>query len=127
MKKLLTVLCLLLGLNSFAGNNKIAQETFQDLAKLESLNKEIVEEKVSSLNFIQKLQLSKIALEAVKTKGVMSTQGPSVGMYILAVILPPLAVWLYTGDTNVTLINLLLTIIGWLPGVVHALVFVLGV
>ncbi|TLS38856.1 YqaE/Pmp3 family membrane protein [Pseudalkalibacillus caeni] len=39
--------------------------------------------------------------------------------YILAVLLPPLAVAM-TGKTGQTLINIVLTIIGWFPGAIHA-------
>ncbi len=39
--------------------------------------------------------------------------------YILAVLLPPLAVFLY-GSKSQTLLNVILTIIAWLPGAVHA-------
>ncbi|WLD95328.1 YqaE/Pmp3 family membrane protein [Alkalihalobacillus sp. AL-G] len=40
-------------------------------------------------------------------------------LYLLALILPPLAVFL-TGRKTQTLLNIILTIIGWLPGVIHA-------
>lgn len=40
---------------------------------------------------------------------------------LLAVLLPPLAVALERGADKHLLISILLTIIGWLPGVIHAL------
>ncbi|MCF6136106.1 YqaE/Pmp3 family membrane protein [Pseudalkalibacillus berkeleyi] len=40
-------------------------------------------------------------------------------MYLLALLLPPLAV-LFSGSKTQTLINIVLTLIGWLPGVIHA-------
>jgi uncharacterized membrane protein YqaE (UPF0057 family) len=40
---------------------------------------------------------------------------------ILAVLLPPLAVFLSSGISTALVINILLTVIGWLPGVIHAL------
>lgn len=40
-------------------------------------------------------------------------------MYILGLLLPPLAV-LLSGSKTQTLINVILTLIGWLPGVIHA-------
>lgn len=43
--------------------------------------------------------------------------------YLLAIILPPVAV-LLTGKPIQALLNLLLCILGWIPGVVHALVVV---
>ena len=39
---------------------------------------------------------------------------------ILNILLPPLAVFLEHGLGRDFLINLLLTIIGWIPGVIHA-------
>lgn len=39
---------------------------------------------------------------------------------ILAILLPPLAVGLKKGIGSTFLLNVLLTLIGWLPGVIHA-------
>ncbi len=41
---------------------------------------------------------------------------------ILNIILPPLAVFLKHGLGTTFLISLLLTLIGWLPGVIHAFI-----
>jgi uncharacterized membrane protein YqaE (UPF0057 family) len=40
---------------------------------------------------------------------------------ILAVLLPPVAVFLSSGIGITLIINIVLTLIGWLPGVIHAL------
>jgi uncharacterized membrane protein YqaE (UPF0057 family) len=40
-------------------------------------------------------------------------------MYLLALLLPPLAV-LLCGKPFQAILNILLTILGWIPGVVHA-------
>jgi uncharacterized membrane protein YqaE (UPF0057 family) len=40
---------------------------------------------------------------------------------ILAIILPPVGVFLSVGIGSALIINVLLTILGWLPGVIHAL------
>ena len=40
--------------------------------------------------------------------------------FVLAILLPPLAV-LLCGKPFQAILNLLLTLLGWLPGVVHAL------
>lgn len=46
---------------------------------------------------------------------------------ILAILLPPLAVFLYEGEINNRFwISLLLTIIFWIPGVIYALILILG-
>lgn len=41
--------------------------------------------------------------------------------FILAFVLPPLGVFLTTGVSTALIVNILLTILGWLPGVIHAL------
>ncbi|ACK71716.1 protein of unknown function UPF0057 [Gloeothece citriformis PCC 7424] len=40
---------------------------------------------------------------------------------ILAIVLPPLGVYLATGISTTLIINVLLTLLGWLPGSIHAL------
>ena len=50
---------------------------------------------------------------------------PLVLLYVLAVLLPPIAVGLVTNwDLEETLINVALTFLCWLPGVVHAIIVV---
>ncbi|WP_082832574.1 YqaE/Pmp3 family membrane protein [Aquimarina aggregata] len=41
---------------------------------------------------------------------------------ILNILLPPLAVFLKHGISSTFFISLLLTLIGWLPGVIHAFI-----
>jgi uncharacterized membrane protein YqaE (UPF0057 family) len=40
-------------------------------------------------------------------------------LYLLAILLPPLAV-LFCGKPVQALLNLMLTLLGWIPGVIHA-------
>ncbi|CZR55977.1 probable RIC1 protein [Phialocephala subalpina] len=40
--------------------------------------------------------------------------------YLVAIFIPPLAVFLKRGCAADFLINILLTILGWIPGVIHA-------
>lgn len=48
-------------------------------------------------------------------------------LVILAILLPPLAVYLHQGEINTKFwISLLLTFLFWLPGVIYALIVVLG-
>jgi len=44
---------------------------------------------------------------------------------IIAILLPPVAVFMETGMSQALLVNVLLTMLGWLPGVIHA-IFVLN-
>lgn len=39
---------------------------------------------------------------------------------LLAVLVPPVGVFLATGVGSTLLINILLTLLGWLPGSIHA-------
>lgn len=41
---------------------------------------------------------------------------------ILSILLPPVAVLMNKGFGGAFLLNILLTIIGWIPGVIHALI-----
>jgi uncharacterized membrane protein YqaE (UPF0057 family) len=46
---------------------------------------------------------------------------------ILAVLLPPLAVYLHEGEINTRFwISLLLTLLFWVPGIIYALIIILG-
>ncbi|MFM2314070.1 MAG: hypothetical protein RLZZ04_3346 [Cyanobacteriota bacterium] len=40
---------------------------------------------------------------------------------IFAIVLPPVGVFLSVGIGSALVINVLLTLLGWLPGVIHAL------
>ncbi|KAF8419430.1 putative RIC1 protein [Tirmania nivea] len=51
----------------------------------------------------------------------MPFTGSDIFKIILAVILPPLGVFLEKGCGGDLLINILLTILGYLPGIIHAL------
>ena len=41
--------------------------------------------------------------------------------YVLAVVLPPVGVFLTYGLSSALVINILLTLLGWVPGIIHAL------
>lgn len=48
-------------------------------------------------------------------------------LVILAILLPPLAVYLHQGEVNTKFwISLVLTLLFWLPGVIYALIVILG-
>ncbi|MEM8718935.1 MAG: YqaE/Pmp3 family membrane protein [Cyanobacteria bacterium P01_G01_bin.39] len=40
---------------------------------------------------------------------------------LVAILLPPLGVFMAMGISQAFVINILLTLLGWLPGVIHAL------
>lgn len=41
--------------------------------------------------------------------------------YVLAVVLPPVGVFLTYGVSSTLVINILLTLLGWVPGIIHAI------
>jgi uncharacterized membrane protein YqaE (UPF0057 family) len=43
---------------------------------------------------------------------------------LLAIVLPPVAVFLTAGVSSALIINILLTLLGWVPGIIHALWFI---
>lgn len=86
-------------------------------------------EKITKLTFKQKLKLLKeIRKERKKMRKMgLKEKAPMVLLYILAVLLPPVAVGIYTNwEAKPTLIDLLLTLIFWLPGVVYAFYILLS-
>ncbi|WAL58106.1 YqaE/Pmp3 family membrane protein [Thermocoleostomius sinensis] len=40
--------------------------------------------------------------------------------FVLAILLPPVGVFLTYGLSTTLLINVLLTLLGWVPGIIHA-------
>jgi uncharacterized membrane protein YqaE (UPF0057 family) len=66
------------------------------------------------------------AFKAAKKAG-RETDTNTILLVILAILLPPLAVYLHQGEINTKFwISLLLTLLFWLPGVVYALIVILG-
>ena len=47
-------------------------------------------------------------------------------LVILAIILPPAAVLIETGCSLAFALNILLTLLGWIPGTIHALLVIFG-
>jgi len=55
----------------------------------------------------------------------MAFTGGDICKIILAIILPPLGVFLERGCGADFLINILLTVLGYIPGIIHALYIIL--
>lgn len=53
------------------------------------------------------------------------TEGSDIIKIILAIILPPVGVFLEVGLGMHFWLNIVLTILGWVPGVIHALYIIL--
>lgn len=48
-------------------------------------------------------------------------------LVLLCFLLPPLAVWFASGDETQLIISIILTLLFWVPGIIHALLIVFGV
>ncbi|MEO5942172.1 MAG: YqaE/Pmp3 family membrane protein [Ferruginibacter sp.] len=76
-----------------------------------------------------RIKEAKAQLKEFKKQKYSSSEGSTnqVLLVILAILLPPLAVYLHEGEINSKFwIDLLLTLLFFLPGVIYALVVVLG-
>lgn len=77
----------------------------------------------------RKAKLKEVKSLMKEYKANKATATPStdkVLLAILAILLPPLAVYLHEGTTNTTFwISVLLTLLFWIPGVIYALITVL--
>jgi len=51
---------------------------------------------------------------------------PTIILIILAILLPPLAVYLKTNSGKQTIINLILCLFFWVPGILHTLYLILA-
>jgi len=64
--------------------------------------------------------------KADKRAGRAEPSGNTVLLVILAILLPPLAVYLHEGQINTKFwISILLTLLFWIPGVIYALIVIL--
>lgn len=59
--------------------------------------------------------------------GALESDEMTILLVILAILLPPLAVFLYEGEATVRFwLSLILTLLFWIPGVIYALLVILG-
>jgi uncharacterized membrane protein YqaE (UPF0057 family) len=83
-----------------------------------------------SLSKSEKKQRFKQVKQAIRDYKANKQAEPSTNtllLVILAILLPPLAVYLHEGEINTKFwISLLLTLLFWLPGVIYALIVILG-
>lgn len=93
---------------------KTAVEEFKSLSKTErKLRVKEVKEEIK-------------AYKKAKKSG-KETDTNTLLLVILAILLPPLAVYLHQGEINSKFwISLLLTLLFWLPGIIYALIVILG-
>lgn len=81
----------------------------------------MAKERISSMTKAEKKAFKKEVREVMKQD---RSGGVSIIKIILAVLLPPLAVFLHSGIGNQFWISLILTLLFWIPGVIYALLVV---
>ena len=129
--KLLSVLlaCLVINVNSTAAvsaEKPTAKGVFEKIKNAKAFNEAELKTDWQTLSLAQKSDFIRMAINDARSGNAVQG-GATIGEYILAVLIPPVAVGLHTNwDTKPTLINLVLTCLFWLPGVVHAIIVLEG-
>lgn len=130
-------LLLLVGVGMFAGTIMAAAVPTNTPANplTEEKPAPSVKEMLKSFNGLSRSE-KKTRIKAVKKelkeykklkKAGKEPQASTVVLVILAILLPPLAVYLHQGEINNKFwISLLLTLLFWLPGIIYALLVIFG-
>jgi uncharacterized membrane protein YqaE (UPF0057 family) len=103
-------------------NQKTAQSLFKYTAEnIQTIKPEILKSELKSLSLKEQKRFYVLLYKKVIDANKNKVDVDPIVLYILAVILPPVAVGLYTNwEPEPTLINLVLTCVLYLPGIVHA-------
>lgn len=122
---LLVVVAMAVSYSSFAKKGvvkgKTAEEVWANVAALDQYDEEYITAEVKSLPTPERIKLAKMSVKDAR-EAAEAGEVASVGYYILAIFIPPLAVGLNNGVGKEFWIDLLLTILGWLPGIIYAFI-----
>jgi uncharacterized membrane protein YqaE (UPF0057 family) len=100
---------------------KTAISVFEQSLSMEKLDVDLLKKEIKGLSFSEKRKLVKLALTHAKSAKIKEgDKKASIALIILAIILPPVAVAIYTNLGMPTLWNLLWCCCGYLPGPIHA-------
>jgi len=111
--------------NEIKKEKKTAETVFAFANSMEKFDAEILKAEMKDLSISEKVKLVKMSIADVKQAQLSGSDKPSVGLYVLAVLIPPVAVGIHTDWGRPTFYNLLWTLCGDLPGIIHAAI-VLG-
>lgn len=128
--KILAILFFALGLynqvnaanETYKKKTKTAEMVFAFANEMEFFDKDVLKAEMKDLSVSERGKLIKMAIADVKQAQLAGPDQASVGMYILAVLFPPLAVCIQTNCGMPTLFNVLWTCLGYFPGVIHAFI-----
>lgn len=111
---------------------KTAESVLAFASSLEAFDADVLRAEIKELSIPERIKLVKLsiadvkkaeaALAATPASAAAASGKPTVGLYILAVIIPPIAVGLHTNWKITTLYNVLWTLLLWVPGIVHAII-----
>lgn len=102
-----------------------AETIFAFVGNMETIDAELLKAEIETLTLSEKVKLAEMAIEDVKVAQAAGLKEPSVGMYILAIFIPPVAVGLHTNWDMPTVWNVVWCFLGYVPGIIHAFI-VLG-
>ncbi|HRZ50284.1 MAG TPA: YqaE/Pmp3 family membrane protein [Bacteroidales bacterium] len=126
MKKLIFLVAgLLLAFQGYSANpvvplNPTAEHVFAVAASMETFDADVLRTEMQGLSQGEMNRLIEMALADVMNAHKNGAITPPIGLFVLAVIFPPLAVGLYTNWGMPTLFNVLWCCLGYVPGIVHA-------
>ena len=102
---------------------KTAEDAFRFAANMDPFDAEIFQTEIEGLSAKEKVKLLKISIEDIERAELSEAGGPTIGYYILAVLLPPAAVGIYTDwSMPTTLYSVAWTMLAWVPGIIHAFI-----
>jgi|GWRWMinimDraft_6_1066014.scaffolds.fasta_scaffold13935_1 uncharacterized membrane protein YqaE (UPF0057 family) len=105
---------------------KTAESVFAIAKQMETFDADVLKAEMKGLSMSERAKLVKMAIKDAKAEQAANVAGkPGAGLYVLAILIPPVAVGIHTGWKKPTLFNLLWTFLFGVPGIIHAFI-VLG-
>jgi uncharacterized membrane protein YqaE (UPF0057 family) len=128
IKTILLTAALAFGFSQVYAKCETAQDVLDYASKIEVFDETAqadLKAEIAQLPLGERIKLAKDVYKKAKdAKDSGQTQIDKVVLYVLAVVLPPLAVGLHTNWEMPTVWNILWTFLGWLPGVIHAFIVI---
>lgn len=105
---------------------KTAESVFAIAKQMETFDADVLKAEMKGLSMSERAKLVKLAIKDAKAEQKANVAGkPGAGLYVLAILIPPIAVGIHTGWKKPTLFNFLWTFLFGVPGIIHAFI-VLG-
>ena len=107
-------------------SDNVSEQATSQTSQGQVSKQNVLKEQIKTLTFKEKIKfLRKIRKETKIDKKSSVKAVPKVVLYILAIIIPPVAVGLHTDWGEPTLWNLLWTLLFGIPGIIHAFYIIL--